>query len=345
MEPFSRRPIYSPSEDKVVKYINEVLVLILEQLSKPDGHPSISLKRRSTHGTYAINLETGALESSEGANTCTYTWPGKTAQEAWRFGVLTRILGLISEAIDGNFISSKRDLFYQDPVYFGSQKLVDRYVMILPSQSGSTGRRYMWYAAAAKGMIGGSFRVRLKGGSLIQVDACTEGVTVPRIDEIERVDISGISWVLVIEKEVGSLSSFGDIWLSQYICGWERNTLNHGMAIMSTYKYGSMAQVHQNAKLNVHAIQWIGLQASEMISTVDGPNRSSLIPMSQRDRKKSEAMLKQNPSFAEDGPEPTWRRELQSLLMVNMKAEIEVLYQLDGGIEGWLDKKLSREEN
>lgn len=37
-------------------------------------------------------------------------------------------MGLISEAIKGNFISSKRDIFYQDPVYFGSQKIVDRYI-------------------------------------------------------------------------------------------------------------------------------------------------------------------------------------------------------------------------
>lgn len=35
---------------------------------------------------------------------------------------------MISEAIKGGFISSKRDIFYQDPVYFGSQRLVDRYI-------------------------------------------------------------------------------------------------------------------------------------------------------------------------------------------------------------------------
>lgn len=115
-----------------------------------------------------------------------------------------------------------------------------------------------------------------------------------------------------------------------------------GMAVMSTYKYGSMAQVHRNADLNVPSIQWVGLQASEMMSAANHTDISSLVPMSQRDRKKAEAMLKRNPSFAEDGPEPTWRKELQSLLVMNLKAELEILYELDGGMEGWLDRKMSK---
>lgn len=115
-----------------------------------------------------------------------------------------------------------------------------------------------------------------------------------------------------------------------------------GMAIMSTYKYGSIAQVHRNANLNVPSIRWVGLQASEMISTAHPSNMPSLVLMSQRDREKAEAMLKRNPSFAEDGPEPTWRKELQSMLVMNVKAELEILYELDGGMEGWLDRKMSK---
>jgi meiotic recombination protein SPO11 len=67
----------------------------------------------------------------------------------------------------------------------------------------------------------------------------------------------------------------------------------------------------------------------------------SLIPLSLRDRKKAQAMLAKSPCFAEEGPEPTWRAELQQMLMLNVKAEIEVLYEREGGIEGWLDKKLA----
>ncbi|EFR00877.1 meiotic recombination protein spo11 [Nannizzia gypsea CBS 118893] len=371
----------SPDKDRVVRYINQLLLSIIEELSKPDGSPSISLKRRLNHSNYSLNPETGALESSDQHRVYTYYWPGKTSQEGWRFGVLTRILGLISEAIKGDFISSKRDIFYQDPVYFGSQTLVDRYIDDIAFTL-DVDRAALHVAAAAKGAIGGNFSITMKNESSIQVGAFAEGIIIPRIDEVDGIDTSGISWILVVEKEAvfhrlitsgyhntsaagngilltgkgyPDLSSreFLRLLSSQKGCNSKivSNPLPifilvdrdpDGMAIMSTYKYGSMAQLHRNANLNVPSIRWVGLQASEMISTVHPRNTPSLVPMSQRDRKKAEAMLKRNPSFAEDGPEPTWRKELQSMLVMNVKAELEILYELDGGMEGWLDRRLSK---
>jgi meiotic recombination protein SPO11 len=37
-----------------------------------------------------------------------------------------RILSAISDGIHGGVVSSKRDIFYQDPLFFGSQEIVDR---------------------------------------------------------------------------------------------------------------------------------------------------------------------------------------------------------------------------
>jgi meiotic recombination protein SPO11 len=36
----------------------------------------------------------------------------------------------------------------------------------------------------------------------------------------------------------------------------------------------------------------------------------------------------------------TWRRELQVMLMLNVKAEMQILEQRDEGLRGWLDGKL-----
>lgn len=77
----------SPDQDRVVEYINRLLLSIIEELSKPHGTPSISMKRRSNHSGYNLNLRTGALESSDEVRTYTYSWPGKSAQEGWRFGM------------------------------------------------------------------------------------------------------------------------------------------------------------------------------------------------------------------------------------------------------------------
>lgn len=114
-----------------------------------------------------------------------------------------------------------------------------------------------------------------------------------------------------------------------------------GMAIMSTYKYGSRAQAHDNTNLAVHNVQWLGLQASELVpSSLEIQGDDALIPLTSRDRKKAQDMLGRSPVFAEDGPEPAWRWELQHMLMTNVKAEIEMLYEREGGIETWLDHKL-----
>lgn len=103
-----------------------------------------------------------------------------------------------------------------------------------------------------------------------------------------------------------------------------------------------MAQAHENAKLNAPSIQWLGLRTSDVVKGMDPQGEDALIPLSVRDRKKALAMLSGNPIFAEDGPEPGWRAELQQMLMLNLKAEIEVLYGREGGINAWIDRKLKR---
>lgn len=113
-----------------------------------------------------------------------------------------------------------------------------------------------------------------------------------------------------------------------------------GMAILSTYKYGSIAQAREIANLNVPKLEWLGLRASEVVAKTDSLGDETVVPLSSRDRKRAQAMLAKSPCFAEDGPEPTWRAELQQMLMLNIKAEMELLYEREGGIERWLDKKL-----
>lgn len=115
-----------------------------------------------------------------------------------------------------------------------------------------------------------------------------------------------------------------------------------GMAIMSTYKYGSMAQAHENARLNVSNIQWLGLRTSDVVAGADPQGDDTLMPLSSRDRKKAIAMLKNNPVFTEDGPERQWRSELQQMLMLNLKAEVEVLYDRDRGLEGWINQQIRK---
>jgi meiotic recombination protein SPO11 len=73
------------AKDRVQDYIDASAVAAFEEMSSPDGHPSITLKRRSKQSSLFINPANGALETSGQETSATYSWPGKDAHEAWRF--------------------------------------------------------------------------------------------------------------------------------------------------------------------------------------------------------------------------------------------------------------------
>lgn len=118
----------------------------------------------------------------------------------------------------------------------------------------------------------------------------------------------------------------------------------HGIAIMSTYKYGSIAHLHDNARLSLPGMAWLGLKVADAILASESPGASEVLSLTPSDRRKILAMLRNNPVWSNDGPEPGWRSELQRMLFLNIKAEIEMLYERDGGLETWIDRKLFRQE-
>jgi len=115
-----------------------------------------------------------------------------------------------------------------------------------------------------------------------------------------------------------------------------------GLAIMSTYKYGSMAHAHESARLNVPRLEWLGLRISDIVSEKNKLVTDDWVTISltRRDSKKIQKMLSNNPVFAEDGPQPDWRAELQTMMLLNIKVETEVLYGADGGLEAWMDSRI-----
>ena len=116
-----------------------------------------------------------------------------------------------------------------------------------------------------------------------------------------------------------------------------------GIAIMSTYKHGSDKLSHENEKVKVSSIQWLGIKSEEIHSYIDGgidENVQGLLSLSTRDRKKAVKMLENNPAFDERNGEKEWRQEIQVMLMLNIKAEMEILAQKAGGVEALVERKL-----
>lgn len=108
---------------------------------------------------------------------------------------------------------------------------------------------------------------------------------------------------------------------------------------MSTYKYGSFNLSHENANLNVPSIQWLGMRSRD-IPACNGNDDKGLLRLSGRDRKRATTMLENSPIFEEHGEEQEWRQELQVMLMLNVKAEMEVLADRDGGVQGYVEERL-----
>lgn len=115
-----------------------------------------------------------------------------------------------------------------------------------------------------------------------------------------------------------------------------------GISIMSIYKYGSWRLSHENDHLNVPGLQWLGIKSKDLIDCNgnDDHAASGLLHLSVRDRKRAMKMLGKD-EWAENGREREWRREVQVMLMLNIKAEMEILNEREGGMEAWLEKKLT----
>ncbi|KAJ5947511.1 hypothetical protein N7466_000526 [Penicillium verhagenii] len=373
-------PEESSSETTVRAYIDNVLTALLQELSLPQsqGRPSITLRRRSNPTGYTINQQNGALEAVQPVVSYrTYSWPGNSSFEAWRFTAIIRILAVIDEAIRMGQIISKRDIFYIDPAYFKSQHIVDRIVDDLAYTIG-VDRMALNVEAAGKGLVTGSFVLKHDSQLLLDAGSSFQDTLIPRIQESDEIDISGTRWVLVIEKEAvfhrlarnnyhmtalagkGILitgKGYPDICTRVFV----RRIFDHasnnngrpppiyalvdgdpdGISVMSTYKYGSVAHAHENARLTLPGLKYLGIRVSDAVMD-SGVSQNVLLSLSSRDRRKIQCMLCNSPIWADNGPEPEWRVELQRMLMLNVKAEIETLYEQDGGIEGWIDRKMFR---
>lgn len=107
---------------------------------------------------------------------------------------------------------------------------------------------------------------------------------------------------------------------------------------MSTYKHGSIRLSHENADLNVPSIQWLGIQSSDILDSADGLEGEGLLRLTKRDRKKAAKMLEWD--VLQESQEGQWRREVQVILMLGVKAEMEILSCRDGGVQGWVEGRL-----
>jgi meiotic recombination protein SPO11 len=301
--------------------------------------------------------------------------------------VLLRILELIHGSLIDNTIMTKRDIYYRHPDLFVKQSVVDRYVDDLACTFGIT-RSQLNVTAAAKGLVAGNFTLNRENGHRVNSMNDKEGMLVPMIGENDTLDLTSVHWILVIEKEatfrllmsspqwekLGSqgviltAKGYPDISSRKFL----RQLADHaphipmyafvdldpdGVAIFSTYKYGSYRLAHEDftpsgsPALNLPNICWLGVKSehltrdtvteAEKDTTATPLHLQGLMKLTARDRAKAQRMLEWD-LCTEDGLEQGWRQELQKMLMCNVKAEMQILDELPGGLVSWLSNELGK---
>uniref|UniRef100_A0A093XDK4 DNA topoisomerase (ATP-hydrolyzing) n=1 Tax=Talaromyces marneffei PM1 TaxID=1077442 RepID=A0A093XDK4_TALMA len=351
----------------VRQFFDRLQLSFLDEFSKDVAQPAITLKKRPSHfhvTTHDNSPEERMLSTETGGpeRLTTYSWPGKSPYEAWKFRL------------------------------FGTQAVVNAIVDDIAYTIG-VDRTALHVASVGRGLAVGAVRIKTKSDTILDMTA--EDALIPRLKDIGSIDISEVKWVCVVEKEKQAIfrrlvhnryhlestagkgilitgKGYPDICTREFVhlisdISRKRDSSSlqnlhivqpptpprffalvdgdcDGMAIMSTYKYGSMAHAHASASLNAPKLQWLGTRLIDVIVKHNGLEVEDedwvMISLSYRDVKKIRSMLLKNPVFAQDGPEIEWRAELQTMMMLNTKIETEVLYGTEGGLEGWIDRKM-----
>ncbi|KAH0565874.1 hypothetical protein GP486_000731 [Trichoglossum hirsutum] len=204
--------------------------------------------------------------------------------------------------------------------------------------------------AAAKGLVVGALQIKRKGGLILSYELDNEGVLVPSVKDIDGVDLNGVKWILLIEKEAKGYPDISTRAFLRFLSKVHPAVPQqdpipiyalvdfdpHGLCILSTYKYGSIALAHENAQLTVSRIRWLGVKSTDLLESNAG-EAQGLLSLTARDRRKAVKMLGSE-VFTEDAE---WRREMQVMLFLNIKAEVQVMSEFRRmGLERWIEGKV-----
>ncbi|THW98031.1 DNA topoisomerase IV, alpha subunit [Aureobasidium pullulans] len=335
------------------------------QLSRQNKHNDVIAQIEAVFETVAdallneraditVSLAAHSTSSQDDLSTrgpkATFTFPGKNASDAWRFylAVVIRILELIHESLSDGVILTKRH-----------QTTVDRYVDQIAAAF-AVPRSSLNVTAGVKGLMAGAAVIHRRDGSKIGLTNVQNGVLVPSMEEVLSVDLSRVRWILVVEKEATFQSIISSefwqemMWHAVIVTGKGYPDIAtraiarfmsiaspqngfaeppvfglvdydpDGMAILHTYKHGSKKMSEDNAALIVPTIQWMGLRSRDITDEDHTHRNQGLMPLTRRDRHKARKMLEWE-QFSDLEEAAQWRRELQVMLMLNLKAEIQII--------------------
>jgi meiotic recombination protein SPO11 len=111
-----------------------------------------------------------------------------------------------------------------------------------------------------------------------------------------------------------------------------------GINIMQIYRQGSCSLPHERA-LNVPELQSLGVRMKDVLADIG--DDEAVLKLTRRDRTKAVKMLERlQYDDGENEMNAQCKSELQTMLMLNLKAEMQILDDRWGGMPDWLDTKI-----
>ncbi|GAA5888179.1 hypothetical protein JCM5296_000220 [Sporobolomyces johnsonii] len=320
---------------------------------KPSGWKSIKVVLAKRGGRPSQPAADDSQEPSKQKQQ-TITFPRKLGQEgnvrlgARELACLLKVVATVLDGLKNRIVSTKRDIYYRDVALFVKQQTVDSIVEDLAATL-QVRRSDLNVVAASKGLYSGALKIFMTDGAALVGSG--QGTLIPPDQAIERLESEDLNWVLVVEKEAvfrtlvsAGLTTNEELGDGVVLTGKGYPDLAtrelvkrladdlpsipllflvdsdpHGLEILSTYVLGSSSLSHDAANLAIGPgrANWVGIKPSEWDSL--GIKREELLMLTSADRKKAGAMIKREWWPVE------WRKELEYMLHLSRKAEIEAL--------------------
>ncbi|MCD6380790.1 MAG: hypothetical protein J7L50_00490 [Candidatus Odinarchaeota archaeon] len=267
----------------------------------------------------------------------------KSGREA---AMTIRILELVHFLLEEGIHATKREIFYNDPALFRTQRDSDDIIEDIAALMATT-RNALHVVAAAKGAVVGRLTFR-EGGDLI--DCRRQGTggksITPFVDTITDIE-SDAEFILLVEKDAAFLRLAEDRFYEKYPCiivtgkGQPdiatrmfvkkiQRTLNlpvlgfvdsdpYGMKILLVYSIGSKRLSYETMFLASPDIKWLGVLPSDL-DKYEIPQAARL-KMTDSDIATGKALLKE--PFVRR--RKRWVEELSLMIKTGQKAEIQAL--------------------
>ncbi|KAI4893026.1 hypothetical protein NFI96_034248, partial [Prochilodus magdalenae] len=328
---------------EVLTRIEKVIQKVVFSISKGEA-PVLELNTRSCWSNIRFDKSVGLLISLDASVT---TVRSDCASSVKKFALFLKVLEMIYKLVQTDSYATKRDMYYNDPQLFGTQRNLDLIVDDISCML-KIPRRSLHVIATSKGFISGDLCYLEADGT--RVECYSSSTAVPVSSNVSGISniVSTAKFVLVVEKDATFQRLLDDEFCTRLhpciiITGkgvpdinsrlmvrklWDTLCIPvfalvdadpHGIEIMCIYKYGSISMAFEAPSLTIPSILWMGLLPSD-IERLKVP-QESLIPFTKSDDSKLMS-LRKRPYVS---CQPAWKTEMDILLNLKQKAEIQSL--------------------